>query len=458
MNRKIFTTVCILLIVTLFIPLFNGKASPQSSKTVAQTTPALVWVDQPSMPTARYNMGVAATNDGKIYVVGGDNWSCTPLNNLEVYNPSTNSWSVLSPMPTSRWGVRSAALDGKIYAIGGFSVGCGEQLVGTVEVYDPTNDTWETRSPLPAPRANMGIVAANGKIYSMGGISDNVGGVASTVDEYDPLTDTWTSKTDMPTINLSFGIAAADNGKIYIFGGGMKKDAAYAYDPTSDSWAEAAMMPTPRDVFGAVKGCNGNIFAVGGFGDSPTGAVEEYYPQTDSWAVQTALPYVNPGLGVAASRSSIYSIGGFGYNPDGSPAGALNTVVAASLECALQVGIDIKPQNNANAINLYRLGTVPVAVLSNPGFDAPSEVMISSLTFGRTGYEDSISLRIDSKPMQPVCQANDVNQDGIFDLICTYKIPSTGFQCGDTQGILRGHLLSGEEIMGSDAVTITPCK
>jgi N-acetylneuraminic acid mutarotase len=321
----------ILLSATFFLPLVNGSLSPQASEALALSASALIWVDMPDMPNARYNMGVAATTDGKIYVMGGDNWSCTPLDNMEVFDPATNAWSILSPMPTPRWGVRSTALDGKIYAIGGNSDDCGEQIMGTVEVYDPATDTWETRTPMPTPRAAMGVASANGKIYAMGGIIE-AGGVTSIVEEYDPFTDTWTQKADMPIMNYSFGIVAADNGIIYTFGGSMMMDAAFAYDTVTDDWTSVSPMPTPRDTFAATRGSNGNIFAVGGFsGSGPTGSVEEYNPQTDTWFVQTPIPSSRAGHGMAASGEVIYAIGGFGYDANGSALGALSSVVAATI-------------------------------------------------------------------------------------------------------------------------------
>lgn len=112
------------------------------------------------------------------------------------------------------------------------------------------------------------------------------------------------------------------------------------------------------------------------------------------------------------------------------------------------VPIDIKPDSSSNSINRSSSGTVPVAILSTALFDAPSRVVRTSLTFGRTGEEASLRK----------CNANpeDVNGDGRYDLVCHFLVARTGFTLSDTVGVLRGTLLNGIRIQGSDTVRMRP--
>ena len=99
-------------------------------------------------------------------------------------------------------------------------------------------------------------------------------------------------------------------------------------------------------------------------------------------------------------------------------------------------------------------GKIPVAILSTPDFDAPSEVDWDSLTFGVTGDEDSLSYHAGV----PQCAAEDVEpEDGLDDLVCQFHQKDTGFACGDTVGILKGELEDMTEFQGSDSVVIVPC-
>jgi titin len=116
----------------------------------------------------------------------------------------------------------------------------------------------------------------------------------------------------------------------------------------------------------------------------------------------------------------------------------------------LTVDIDIKPGIGPNSINSNNRGVIPVAILSTPDFDALTEVDGDSLTFGRTGDEPSLAFCPTS--------GEDVNSDGLLDLVCHLHTQDTGFQCGDTEGVLRGKTLDGVPIEGSDSVRIVPCR
>lgn len=111
------------------------------------------------------------------------------------------------------------------------------------------------------------------------------------------------------------------------------------------------------------------------------------------------------------------------------------------------VPIDIHPGSNPNSINPNSQGTIPVAILSTSTFDAPSTVDTSTLTFGRTGHELSLAF----------CgMGEDVNGDGLLDLVCHFTTQTAGFRPGDTVGILRGLLVNGTPIVGTDSVRTVP--
>lgn len=57
--------------------------------------------------------------------------------------------------------------------------------------------------------------------------------------------------------------------------------------------------------------------------------------------------------------------------------------------------------------------------------------------FGRTGDEGSLAFCGEI--------AEDVNADGRLDLVCHFTTQKTGFQSGDTEGILKGQTKGGTD-------------
>lgn len=59
----------------------------------------------------------------------------------------------------------------------------------TVEVYDPSTDTWTTKAPMPTGRRQLAASVVNGKIYAIGGYVNKGQPGLATVEEYNPITD-----------------------------------------------------------------------------------------------------------------------------------------------------------------------------------------------------------------------------------------------------------------------------
>ncbi len=227
------------------------------------------WTTAAPMPTARVDLAAVSVN-GKIYALFGSD-STGLQSTVEVYDPSANSWSTaLTPFGNLAGfnGFAAASVNGQIYVLGGFISGSGSGATNaTVLVYDPVANTWSFPAPpMPTPRFGLAAVSLNGKIYAIGGSSNGVNGL-SVVEVYDPVANTWsTAAAPMPT--ASFGLAAdAVNGKIYAMGGlgngGISGGAAEMYDPVANTWSTEANMPTARYLLAAAD-ANGLIYAIGG--------------------------------------------------------------------------------------------------------------------------------------------------------------------------------------------------
>jgi len=219
-------------------------------------------------------------------------------------------WITKADMNTPRWGLGSAVVDGKVYAIGGSRDARLNLLQSTVEEYDPVTDTWITKSDMPTARSKPAIAAVGGKVYVLGGEGNGV--TFRAVEEYDPVTDTWAIKSDMPRSDTRIAVTTF-NGKIYLFGGQSSRARVDEYDPATDTWIEKARMPTGR--LGPQSGIsNGKIYVFGGWtfsnNNAPLTTLEVYDPITDIWEAKPDMPDPAAGFGLAEVGGKFYIIGG----------------------------------------------------------------------------------------------------------------------------------------------------
>lgn len=104
------------------------------------------------------------------------------------------------------------------------------------------------------------------------------------------------------------------------------------------------------------------------------------------------------------------------------------------------IPIEIMPGASSKVISLKEIASVRVAILPSPGFDPLSQIGPTSITFGRTGDEQSLAS----------CAAEGVK------LVCSFKTAMTGFRPGDTIGILRAEKINGDPVEGRVPVQIVP--
>ena len=122
-------------------------------------------------------------------------------------------WSTKAPLLTSRAEVGVAALDGKIYVLGG--EGLGKSASQLNQEYDPATDRWRNGAPLPHAMTHIGAIGWNGKLYAIGGFTKDVHvGALDLVFEYDPTTDNWRQLAPLSSPRGSVGVAVVD-GKIH---------------------------------------------------------------------------------------------------------------------------------------------------------------------------------------------------------------------------------------------------
>jgi N-acetylneuraminic acid mutarotase len=150
-----------------------GGRPPQGNDFAVYDPRADTWTVLPDVPTDRNHVSVAAI-DGIVYVAGGrhgGSYQSERTAAMEAYDPRTNQWSTRAPLPAPQAGSATAVVNGCMFVIG------GEGEYGDVRglsvanlAYDPRTDSWITLAPMPTPTHGLvGGAVVNGRIHLPGG-------------------------------------------------------------------------------------------------------------------------------------------------------------------------------------------------------------------------------------------------------------------------------------------------
>src|SRR3954465_1585127 len=76
------------------------------------------------------------------------------------------SWAMKKPLPAPRNEVQLAAVGGKIYVVGG---NVGGEAVPQIDEYDPASDSWKALAPMPKGLDHLGVAVIDNTITTVGG-------------------------------------------------------------------------------------------------------------------------------------------------------------------------------------------------------------------------------------------------------------------------------------------------
>ena len=234
------------------------------------------WTIKTDIPVGRSNFAIASFED-RIFVIGGD----PLLPNNDLYFTDEDRWKVLTPLTIPRQHIDCARIGNKIYVVGGLIKNPDPQedaekkipavASDTVEIYDLKENKWEMGKPLREARHGAQVAAVDGKLYAIGGAYDHNKdfGLSSALERYDFESKKWESLPNMPVAVLGPGIAVIE-GKIFVIGGSTIKgesqdasDKVYVFDTNKKTWGMGS--PLPKGIqFPAVAYIGNKIYVIGG--------------------------------------------------------------------------------------------------------------------------------------------------------------------------------------------------
>jgi len=150
-----------------------GGRPPHGSDFAVYDPLADAWTVLPDLPTQRNHLAAGAI-DGKVYVYGGrfgGGVGSEMTDVVEVFDPSAGEWSSAAPMPSPRAGINGVAARGCFYAFGGEGNDADPRgIFAQNEVFNPRTNAWSSLEPIPTPVHGVtGAAFVNGWVHLPGG-------------------------------------------------------------------------------------------------------------------------------------------------------------------------------------------------------------------------------------------------------------------------------------------------
>jgi N-acetylneuraminic acid mutarotase len=237
-------------------------------------------------------LSLCALGQGSLYAVGGRNAQGWTGAEDYAYDVANDTWRVVAPMRTAREIYGACSHGGHLYVVGGWD---NNVQWSSCECYDPVSNTWSAIAPLPGAHGrHFGMCSLGEFLYVAGGYDR-----LSSCFRYHPASNTWNPIAALCTNRLAPCLCAL-GAFLYAISGskcqtGQPLSSVERYDPSTNSWSAVAALNVPRPRASCVV-FDGRLHVLGGTtdtSDTTTDAtaqsVERYDATADAWEVVPAM-------------------------------------------------------------------------------------------------------------------------------------------------------------------------
>ena len=278
------------------------------------------WSPSGSMAQARVGHTATVLTDGRVLMVGGDQqWTAG------IFDPSTGKGSPTGkieghPRRTTTRHTATLLADGRVLTVSGTEDSFRE---GLVQLYDPSTNSWSVAANMAQPPIafHTANLLKDGRVLVTGPVEDETEiDLRPTAELYDPATDSWSPAGSMTQARGGHTATLLSDGTVLVAGGASGRylrlvdssEGAESFDPSTDSWSSVESMVQPRMNHRAILLPNGTVLVVGGevtleeqglyhqqcdmFAPCPfmLASAELYEPSSGTWHSNGPAPPVGP--------------------------------------------------------------------------------------------------------------------------------------------------------------------
>lgn len=226
------------------------------------------WTGGPDLPSSRHHAGVAAWQ-GRVWLVGGytrgdgDQW--TPVADVHSWAPGEPRWREEVALPSARAALGLAAIGDHLVAVGGVGP------AGLAPTFVLTNNAvllragarWQPGPALKQGREHLAAVGSDQRIYAIGGRTGGLETNLASVESWAPGESAWRAEPPLARSRSGIGAAVVDEAMCVAGGEGPNGTEASVECFRAGAWIETWRLNIPRHGL-AVVASEGSLHVIGG--------------------------------------------------------------------------------------------------------------------------------------------------------------------------------------------------